>query len=449
MAASKVLTPGDGDKPGGIADIGITPLALIIVFGIIATTLAQPQALGRLPLLFLLKERLHASKTEISTFFFWCGLFWYLKPFAGILTDAFPIFKTRRRWYLLISSVCAGAGWILLGLPGLRDFHDKTVAIPYTYGSLLFGCIFINLFMVMASTVVGAIIVEAGQRMSATGRLTSVRQLAFNFSGLVSGPLGGFLASGIFFKAAGVNSLLILSIFPIAFVFLRERPQAVLTHDAFANAGQQLATIFTSGTLWFALVFVFLFYFAPGFNTPLTFRQSDDLHFTKQQIGNLGVFGGAAGMLAAAVYGSVIRRISIRTLVTAGIFIAALGTLAYLFYNNYREAMLIESENGFCFGFAEVAIIDLAARATPKGCEGLGYSLLLSVRNIAGQGADVIGSRLSDAKWHFAWLVYLNAGTTAIVLILIPFMPRILMRRKDGDAPPMEVAPAGRPSVEE
>jgi hypothetical protein len=73
----------------------------------------------------------------------------------------------------------------------------------------------------------------------------------------------------------------------------------------------------------------------------------------------------------------------------------------------------------------------LAARATPKGCEGLGYSLILSIRNIALFGADVVGSYLADHKWPFIHLVFLNAGTTAIVLILIPLLPAVLMHSKD------------------
>jgi hypothetical protein len=85
----------------------------------------------------------------------------------------------------------------------------------------------------------------------------------------------------------------------------------------------------------------------------------------------------------------------------------------------------------FFFALAEIAILDLAARATPKGCEGLGYSLMLSVRNVALFGADVVGSYLSDHKWPFANLVYLNAGTTAVVLILVPLLPAALMQSKD------------------
>ena len=33
---------------------------------------------------------------------------------------------------------------------------------------------------------------------------------------------------------------------------------------------------------------------------------------------------------------------------------------------------------------------------TPKGCEGLGYSLMLSIRNVALFGADIVGSHLAD-----------------------------------------------------
>jgi hypothetical protein len=110
---------------------------------------------------------------------------------------------------------------------------------------------------------------------------------------------------------------------------------------------------------------------------------------------------------------------------------AAVGTLFYLFYSTWTRAIFIESQNGFFFTLAELALLDLAARATPQGCEGLGYSLMLSIRNVALFGADIVGSHLADHKWPFASLVYLNACTTAIVLLLLPFLPAALMHSKD------------------
>src|SRR6202140_434659 len=144
----------------------LLPLGLIIVFGIFASTMPQPQALGKLPLQFLLKNEVHVTREQMAAFFFWCGLAWYLKPLAGILTDAFPLFRTRRRHYLLISSVLASASWIGMTF------------VAHRYGALLWGAMIVNLFMVMASTVIGAFLVEAGQRLGATGRLTALRMSA-------------------------------------------------------------------------------------------------------------------------------------------------------------------------------------------------------------------------------------------------------------------------------
>jgi hypothetical protein len=183
-------------------------LGLVIVFGIFATTLPQPQVLGRLPLQFLLKDEVGATREQMAEFFFWCGLAWYLKPFAGILTDAFPLFRTRRRHYLLISSVLASVSWLGMSL------------LPHRYGALLWGALIVNVFMVMASTVTGAFLVEAGQSLGATGRLTAVRELVQNFCTLVQGPLGGLLATSGFIWATGANAALGLSIFPIRLSFL-------------------------------------------------------------------------------------------------------------------------------------------------------------------------------------------------------------------------------------
>jgi len=418
--ANKSENSSPGNLRGNLGDRNLLHLGLVIIFGIVATTLPQPQALGRLPLQFLLKNEVNVTREQMAAFFFWCGLAWYLKPFAGILTDAFPLFRTRRRHYLLFSSVLACGSWIGMAF------------IPHTYAALLWGAMIVNLFLVMASTVTGAFLVEAGQSLQATGRLTALRQLVSNVCALFQGPFGGLLAAGGFMWATGTNAAFALSILPIAYLFLRERPvSGGRISEVFHNAGRQLATIVRSRNLWMALVFIALFYFSPGFSTPLFYKQTDELHFSGQAIGNLGVFSAAFGILAAVVYSQLIKRVQIRTMLFIGVVTAAAGTLLYLFYSTWTRAIFIESQNGFFFSLAELAFLDLAARATPRGCEGLGYSLMLSVRNVALFGADVVGSHLADNKWPFSTLVYLNAGTTAIVLVLLPFLPAALMQSKD------------------
>ena len=397
----------------------LLPLALIIVFGIFASTMPQPQALGKLPLQFLLKNDVHVTREQMATFFFWCRLAWYLKPFAGILTDAFPFFGTRRRHYLLFSSVLTALSWIGMGF------------LPHTYGALLWGSMAVNLFMVMASTVTGAFLVEAGQRMGATGRLTALRMFVSNFCTLIQGPLGGLLATAGFMWATGANAALALTIFPIAYILLEGAAgRSTGTQRRFSSAGHQLKTIIRSKNLWMALCSSPCIISRPDFqrrfstSRPMSCispSRRSEISASSEAVRNSG-----DDSLRPAYQARPYSHPAIGSIATA-----AAGTLFYLFYSTWIRALLIESQSGFFVGLAELTILDLAARATPKGCEGLGYSLMLSIRNVAASGADVVGSYLADHNWPFAHLVYLSAGTTAIVLILLPLLPAALMRSKD------------------
>src|ERR1700746_2623002 len=93
-------------------DRALVYAALVIIVGVLATTLAQPQVLARLPLQNLLKNELHVDRAANAAFFFWAGLAWYFKPIAGVLTDAFPVFGSRRKSYILISTALAVLSWI-------------------------------------------------------------------------------------------------------------------------------------------------------------------------------------------------------------------------------------------------------------------------------------------------------------------------------------------------
>jgi MFS family permease len=395
-------------------------LALVVVVAIIASTLAQTGELGKLPLANILKNKLHKSASEVASFRFYVGIFWYLKPLAGILTDAFPLLGTRRRYYLLFSSALAAAGWIGIGL------------VPHTFKALLLAAIGMNLFMVMISTVAGALVVEIGQSRGEVGKITAIRQITFNACGLIQGPIGGMLATLPFLLAAGANAAVVFSIFPVAYFFLKEKPTAARNHEAFTNAKKQLGVIGASGTFWMAILFIALFYFAPGFKTLLYYKQGDVLHLSQQNIGWLDACLGLGGVLAAFTYVFLARRISLQALIAFGAATAAAGTLCYLFYNSLAKAVVIDFQNGLFFGFAEVALMDLAARATPAGCEGLGFSLIMSVRNLSLFGADKLGAYYSDT-YHVKWntMVIINAATTAIVLIILPFMPKAIMRSRD------------------
>jgi len=90
--------------------------------------------------------------------------------------------------------------------------------------------------------------------------------------------------------------------------------------------------------------------------------------------------------------------------------------------------------NGFGYTLAELALMDLAVRSTPAGSEGLGFSIMISVRNLALFGTDWFGANLLD-QYHlsFAFVVIANSATTLIAVPFVFLLPRIIVARKDAE----------------
>lgn len=414
----------------------LTNAAIVIIVGVLATTLAQPQVLARLPLQNLLKNELHVDRAANAAFFFWAGLAWYFKPIAGVLTDAFPVFGSRRKSYILISTVLAVLSWVGLYFT------------PHHYNDLLWTCIAINTFMVVASTVVGGYMVETAQAASGSGRLTAIRQFVQQVCGIIVGPSAGYLASIAFgWTAAACGSVMFLLV-PATVLFLNEERRRIKSRELLDNAGKQLVKIGRAKTMWAAAGLMALFYVAPGFATAVFYKQQNDLHMNTQAQGFLQLISGVCGVLAAVGYGLLCRRLNLRALLFGSLILGTAANLGYLFYSSVTNAQVIEGLNGFGYTLAELALMDLAVRATPSGSEGLGFSLMMSVRNLALFGTDWFGSMLLETyNVPFSSLVIANSVTTLMTVPLVLLLPAILISKKDAEL--YEEAPAPRTAPQE
>lgn len=414
----------------------LTNAAIVIIAGVLATTLAQPQVLGRIPLQNLLKNQLHVDRTANAAFFFWMGLAWYFKPFAGILTDSFPLFGSRRKTYILISTVLTSLSWIGLYFT------------PVEYNKLLWTCIAINTFMVVASTVIGGYMVEIAQATSGSGRLTAIRQFVQQACTIINGPSAGYLASIAFgwtaIACGGVMFLLV----PATMLFLYEQRKRIDSRELLNKAGKQLVKIGTAKTMWAAAGLMALFYIAPGFSTALFYRQQNQLHLSTEGQGFLQFIAGVCGVVAAVGYGYFCRRITLRSLLIWCVLLGTIANFGYLFYSTVDRARLIDGFNGFGYTLAELALMDLAIRATPAGSEGLGFALMMSVRNFALFGTDWFGSKLLE-QYHISFnsLVVANGLTTLVVVPLVLLLPRVLVSKKDAE--PYQEGDAMRTAVQE
>jgi len=405
--------------------------AIVISVGVLATTLAQTSVLPNVPIRNLLKNRLHVGLAANAAFFFWSGLAWYFKPIVGIVMDAFPVLGTRRRSYLLIGAVLTAASWIAL------------IFTPREYNALLWVSIIMNVFIVIASTAVGGYMVEVAQAVSGSGRLTAIRNFVQSVCSIIIGPAGGFLAAIAFgWTCAACGGVMFLLV-PATIFFLHEQRKQSRGSEVLAATKEQLVRIGTAGTMWAAAGLMALFYVAPGFGTAIFYKQQNELHLSTQSQGTLIFIGGVCGVLASVIYGFACRRFKLRTLLPWCLAFGALANLGYLFYSSWARARVIDGFNGFGYTLAELVLMDLAVRATPAGSEGLGFSLMMSVRNFALFGTDWFGSKLIE-RFHvpFNTLVLSNAATTLITVPLVFLLPRMLVSTKDAE--PIKEPPAPR-----
>jgi Major Facilitator Superfamily len=397
-------------------------IVMVVIF--FATIITTFPVLALIPLKNLLKNELHADRAATAAFFFWIQLAWYFKPFAGIVTDAFPILGTRRRSYMLIGAVLTVACWVALYFT------------PHQYNKLLWVCAAITVFTVITSTAAGGYMVEVAQTFAAPGRLSAVHNFVEMLTYVIAGPLGGFLGAVAFGWTAAINGAIMFLVMPVTIIFLREQRRKIDSKKLLAQAGTQLKKIATAKTMWAAAAFSALFYCAPGIQTAIFYRQQDVLHLTTKGQGILQFLNGVGGVAVALLYGAfACKRLKLRSLLVWCLALGAAGQLSYIFYSTLGRAYVIDSFWGFGYTAADMCLMHLAVRATPSGSEALGFSLMMSVRNISMFGSDWVGSKALEVyHLHFNTLVTANV---LISLIAVPFIFRLpgrIVDHKDSEA---------------
>lgn len=413
--------PLDARPPGGR---GLGRTILLIGWGIFVSTISQtfPGQLGDLPIRDLLQSRV--GTVRMATFFAVAMSPWYFKPIAGLFSDAFPLRGTRRKSYMILGALLGGSLWLLLG------------AVPRTYSAMLAVAVLMNCGLVIVSSSTAGLLVEEGQRAGATGRLTSARLVVMSAAGVLGGVFGGKLADlHVFGLTAAINALALFSLVPVVLIFLREPRTAPASTGVFRRAGSQLKRLFTCGTMWAAAGMLFLINLSPGFNSPLYEHITGDLHFSQRYLGYMQATNAAAGVVAALYYWWACRRINLRLLLILSLGCAALGVLPFHALHTVRAGFIAYATWGFGAIMAQLAALDLATRASPRGVEAMGYALMVSAYNISLNLSDVSGSWLwGKLHHHFGPLVWINAGTTLIVLMVVPFLPRVLVEGREGES---------------
>jgi MFS family permease len=443
---------------------GLRPIAVVMATGIFATTFVQLQGLGALPLNSLLMKQMNLDSNQAGTFVAFSTLPWTFKAVAGLLVDGVPIFGSRRRSYLLLSAVFAAVMWGLMAM----------ASASY---SLLFLCaIGMNTALVFGSTTAGGLLVEGGQRFNASGKLSSLRAFAQNLGAALGVPVGGFLAGRAFGWTSAAAILPVACMFVTAWFFLRDEPRLPplasrgepLTRRfwrVISSIGRQLGNVLVPQMAVPALLLLFI-QAVPTFRSTSFYEyQTKTLGYSDATLGMLSLAGYGAALFSAAAYAWVCRKVPLRISLYAAILLTSLSALPYLIYpywdgGRYLPLLLgIEGVGTFLMCLAYVPLFDLAVRATPKGSEALGYSVLISVWNVGlmiggksgpwlyQKGVEralaAVGGTADTAVQYtirhqeINQLIWLNAIVTLAGLVIVWFLPKALVGRPETTRQPV------------
>ena len=203
---------------------------------------------------------------------------WVVKPLYGMISDFLPLFGYRRRSYLLLANAGAVAAFL----------WTTQVLAP---AAIVLALLLTAIAMATASTVCGALLVENGQRLSASAAFINQQWLWFNVAVMVASLAGGELIeilspAGALHAAAAIAAAAPILVIASSIALVDEQ-RAAMNVAEFQRALRGFLDCFRSRTLWLIAAFLFCYYFSPGFGTPLYFYMTDHLRFSQGMIGLL------------------------------------------------------------------------------------------------------------------------------------------------------------------
>ncbi len=384
-----------------------------IVYAVEGTCQARAGIMAQ-PLTYWLKESMHWDPVTISASLSTLDLPWIIKPLWGAISDFVPLFGYRRRPYLVLASIAA-----FLSFAWVAMIDSTTGLIP--------ALILTATAMAISSTLCGALLVETGQKTNNSASYVNQQWLWYNIAQMIALVVAGYLIDILSPISAMHTAAVIAAIAPLSIipgVFIIQEARAPIDLEAFRAHFKALISAFRSRNLWFVAGFIFLYYFSPGFGTPLYFQMTDRLHFTQGFIGNLSAVGAAGWIIGGILYRWQLKRLDRVAILRLSIACGVASTLAYLFLAGPLSAVVISLLGGITSMIAMVATMTLAAESCPEGAEGFAFAAMMSIFNVAGPLSDTLGSVLYEHVFdrHLAPLIIVSATATALVFFLIPLM---------------------------
>lgn len=410
-------------------DDSTAPRKVYLYFG--SLTLLVYLTLPHGPLLdvatsYMLKNQLHASATQVSTFRLLSALPVYLAFLFGLARDRWSPFGLRDRGYFLLFAPLSVAAFLWMAYS------------PLSYSGLFSGLLLLMVSFRFITAAYQGLIALVGQERLMSGRLSAL----WNTVSFIPW-IGGAFASGYVTEHLHPRQIFILvaTLTALIAVLGLLKPRAVFsqTYDQpQARRGRLVADLkrlVRHRAVYPAALVMLIFQFSPGSNTPLQFYLTNELHASDAAYANYSGIFLLSFIPAFLLYGYLCRRVSLRTLLIWATVITIPQMVPLAFVHSADMALLLAVPSGLMGGLAQAAYIDLAMRSCPSGLQGTLMMTVDGMTQLSYRGGDVVGSWIyaSNPGHGFLYCVLTTTAAYALILPVLLLIPKDVVSTADGE----------------
>lgn len=417
MARSAASAPAPAVRPN-----------VYVYFGLLSflVYLASPNAyLVDVTTAYMLKNQLHATASQISSFRVLTAIPIYFSFVFGLARDLWNPFGLRDRGFFLIFAPAAVA--VFLGLAVLK----------LSYLSLFAGVILaMAAFRFIAAAYQGLMALTAQEQLM-SGRMSTLWQVISTLATFAGGLGGGYVTSHLTYSQTFV---LLAAITALIGAIGLWKPRAVFenAYDRPQARGldfiRDVKRLVRHRAIYPPLLIILLYQFSPGLNTPMQFYLSNTLHASDAVYGEFNGLISASFIPAFLVYGFLCRRLSLKTLLWIGAIVTVPEMVPLAFIHTGGEALMLAVPMGLMGGVAICAIADLTMRSCPDGLQGSLMMMAEGVGLLSLRASDMFGSAVYDASPRNGFL-YCVLATTAVYAMILPILlliPRRVIATAEG-----------------
>ena len=387
--------------------------------------------LARLAVSFFLKDDIALSPAEVSALMGIAALPWTIKPVFGFMSDGLPIFRYRRRPYLILSGLLGAIAW--LAMSTVVDTPLKATA----------AILLSSLSVAISDVIVDSLVVERAREedQGDAGTLQSLAWGASSLGGLITAYLGGLLLE----RTDTQTIFAITATFPLIVCgvawLISEDP---VTEDSnlkvVMTQVKLLKGAVSQRAIWIPALFLFIWQATPTADSAFFFFSTNELGFQPEFLGRVRLVTSLASLVGIWIFQRFLKEVSFRKIFGWSIVISsALGMTTLLLVTHANRGLGI-SDEWFSLGdsliltvagqIAFMPVLVLSARLCPPGVEATLFALLMSVVNLSGLLSHELGAALThflkvtETDFTNLWLLVLLTNlSTLLPLPLLGMLP--------------------------